>query len=272
MWVLAKFVLAGLALWAGLVGLLAVLQTGMLFPRSMVGPAPQLPQGAERLQVTLDNGATLEGVRLPGADPDAPLLLGFGGNAWNAEAMALFLHQRAPDHPVAAFHFRGYAPSTGRPSADALMADALAIHDTLTADADTVIIAVGFSIGAGVAAHLAQARPIAGAVLVTPFDSLMAVARASFPFAPVRWLFRHDMPALDALAQTDTPVTLIIARNDEVIPPARAEALARGLADAGRPARAIWRLEARHNDIYDHPEFAARLRDAIDAVAAPDTP
>ena len=44
-----------------------------------------------------------------------PTLLGFGGNAWNAEAMALYLHGLFPGREVAAFHYRGYAPSTGEP-------------------------------------------------------------------------------------------------------------------------------------------------------------
>ncbi len=34
------------------------------------------------------------------------------------------------------------------------------------------IIAIGFSIGSAVAAYLARHRPVAGLILVTPFDSL----------------------------------------------------------------------------------------------------
>ena len=39
------------------------------------------------------------------------------------------------------------------------------------------IVLVGFSIGAAVAAYLARHPPVAGLILVTPFDSLEAVAR-----------------------------------------------------------------------------------------------
>ena len=266
MGLLLKAVLAGLALWGALVLLMAALQTSMLFPRSLVGPAPALPDATERLRLSHVDGGTLEGVRIAGRDPARPLLLGFGGNAWNAESVALFLHQIAPEHPVAAFHYRGYTPSTGRPSATALKADAEAIHDLLTPEAPHGIVAVGFSVGSGIAAHLAQTRPIAGAVLVTPFDALVNVARQSLPWAPVRWLFRHDMRTLDALAQSDTPVAIIIATRDEVIPPARAEALVRGLADAGRPAQLVERIAAQHNDIYSHADFARSLREAIGRV------
>jgi uncharacterized protein len=37
----------------------------------------------------------------------APTLLGFGGNAWNAEATAFTLHALFPHREVVAFHYRG---------------------------------------------------------------------------------------------------------------------------------------------------------------------
>ena len=60
-----------------------------------------------------------------------PTLVGFGGNAWNAEAMALSLHGLFPDREVVAFHYRGYGPSSGSPTADALLTDSLVIFDDL---------------------------------------------------------------------------------------------------------------------------------------------
>jgi len=97
------------------------------------------------------------------AAQNAPTLLGFGGNAWNAEATALTLHALFPHRNVAAFHYRGYAPSSGRPSARALFSDSLAIFDHLhQSRAGEHIVAVGFSIGSGVAAYLAQHRPVVG--------------------------------------------------------------------------------------------------------------
>jgi uncharacterized protein len=66
-----------------------------------------------------------------------------------------------------------------------LLQDALAIHDHLVATrAPDRIVAVGLSLGAGPAAHLAHERPIAGLILVTPFDSLKALAREHYPWRP----------------------------------------------------------------------------------------
>jgi hypothetical protein len=70
------------------------------------------------------------------------------------------------------FNYRGYAPSTGRPSAQALLSDSLMIFDRLQqAPTSQDMIAVGFSIGSAIAAYLARHRPVTGLILVTPADS-----------------------------------------------------------------------------------------------------
>ncbi|MGY6705669.1 alpha/beta hydrolase [Roseinatronobacter sp.] len=257
-----KLVLVVVALYALVVTCLALFQTAMIFPRALTGPAPPLPDGTARLTLDTADGNTLHGVVIPGLRDDAALLLGFGGNAWNAESMALFLHQHAPDHPVAAFHFRGYAPSTGTPSARALRDDALLIHDHLAPDAAGVI-PVGFSIGGGAASYLAARRDVQGLVLVTPFDSLRNVARDSLPWAPVSWLLRHNMDPLSDLRDTRLRIATIAASNDEVIGPARADALVSGLQSSGRAIVQTARIAAGHNDIYSHPDFPPALRAAI---------
>lgn len=263
---LIKIVLGVFGLYAALIALFALMQGAMLFPRGLVGPAPTLPQGTEHLSLTRPDGSVLHGSLIPGQDTTKPLILAFGGNAWNADAVALFMHNIAPEYPVAAFHFRGYAPSTGRPSAHALKTDAEVVYDLVAEKAPNGIIAVGFSIGSGPAAHLTTQRPIAGAVLVTPFDSLLAVGQQTLPWAPVRFLFRHEMNVLATLSASDSPVALILAAQDEVIPPARAEALVDGLSAANRPVARLARIQAGHNDIYNHPEFALALRDALAAT------
>ncbi len=261
--------LGGLGLgYLALVLAVALGQGALLFPRAATGPAPDLPAGATALALDLPGGDRLHGQMIPAARGDGaerPLVLGFGGNAWNAAAMALYLHQVLPDHEVASFHFRGYAPSTGRPSAAALLADAVAVHDHLQARAGPrPVVAVGFSIGTGPAAHLAARRALAGVVLVTPFDDLTTVARQHYPFLPVRALFRHSMTPADDLATATAPVALISAARDSIIPPARAQALEDALRGSRPDAVVLSRqIDAGHNDIHADPTFRAALRDAI---------
>ena len=186
----------------------------------------------------MPSGEELSGVYLPAEGPpseEAALILGFGGNAWNADTLAVYLHSVFPDRDVVAFHYRGYAPSTGRPSARALLQDTLPIHDHLVATlAPNRIVAVGLSIGAGLAAHLASQRPIAGLILVTPFDSPQCL-REHYPWAPVGPLLRHRMEIADSPAASSVPLALIAAERDTIVPSRPEQHRC-----AGPPASSFW--------------------------------
>src|SRR5688572_30590315 len=164
-------------------------QTQMLFPTHAVGPPGPLPRGAERVSLQVPGGEELHGVHIApaaGRSGKATLVLGFAGNAWNSQDAAAYLHDLYPQADVVAFHYRGYRPSTGTPSADALLADAPLVHDfAVSRVRPERVVAVGFSIGSGVAAGLAAQRTVDGLILVTPFDCLKAVARGLYPYLPV---------------------------------------------------------------------------------------
>ncbi|HEY0627944.1 MAG TPA: hypothetical protein VGD23_01310 [Sphingomicrobium sp.] len=66
-------------------------------------------------------------------------------------------------------------------------------------------IAVGFSIGSGVAASLVRQREPDGLILVTPFDSLKAVAQEPYSWLPVGPFFEHEIAAADDLAGSGIP-------------------------------------------------------------------
>ncbi len=101
-----------------------------------------------------------------------------------------------PDVNVVVFHYRGFGPSTGRPSEAALLADVLAIYDTIVARIRPArVYAIGISLGSAIAAYLSKERPLAGVLLVTPFDSVEAIAKESYFWVPVGLLLRHRFPS-----------------------------------------------------------------------------
>ena len=241
-------------------------QTQIMFPTHAVAPPGPVPRGTERHRTETPGGETLHGVRIPGgASRNRTLILGFAGNAWNSEDAATFLHQIYPDADIVAFHYRGYRPSTGSPSADALIADAPLVYDyaaELVAPKRT--IAVGFSIGSGVAATLAIQRPLDGLILVTPFDSLKAVAGGHYPYLPVGALFRHDIDAAAALKRSKVPTAIIAGAEDALITPRRTDALRASVGNL-RFDRTI--RGAGHNDIYHHTQFHQAMREAREELA-----
>jgi pimeloyl-ACP methyl ester carboxylesterase len=244
------------------------LQTQLLFPTNAVAPAGPLPRGAERLSLTTPDGSTLYGVHIPPIRAKAgegTLILGFPGNAWNSADGASLLHQIYPQAEIIAFHYRGYRPSTGSPSAEALLADAPLVYDLAVERVKPKrVIAVGFSIGTGVAANLAKARPLDGLILVTPFDSLKAVAQSLYPWLPVGPFFHHEIDAASPLEGSDVPVAIIAAAYDQIVRPERTAALR---LHVGQLVLDRTIAGAGHNDIYARPEFLAAMHEALAAVS-----
>ncbi len=122
--------------------------------------------------------------------PGPAALLYFGGNAEDVGASIGLFARRLPNHSLYFVNYRGYGGSTGRPSEDALVRDAVALYDHVRATHSEVSV-VGRSLGSGVAVQLASGRDVSRLALVTPFDSLVNVARptsSGFPSGCSCWI------------------------------------------------------------------------------------
>jgi pimeloyl-ACP methyl ester carboxylesterase len=265
-----KIILTVGAAYVVIVGLLAVFQAKLIFPTYIANAfAPALPEGAERLEVTSGDGHRLVGTHLlphpaRGAGDDGTLIVGFGGNASHADHVALMLQGLFPAAHVVVFHYRGYGASEGAPSARALLDDSILVHDRAVAAVKPKrVIAAGISIGAGVAAYVAQQRPLAGLILVTPFDSIEAVAKGHYGWLPVGLFLRHRMPAIEFLKGNATPTALIAAEKDQIVPLDRALALKRVISNLVFE-RVV--ADAHHNDIHGRAEYADAMAQALAAV------
>ncbi len=243
------------------------LQTQLLFPTHAVGPAGPLPPWANRISLDTSDGNTLHGIHIPSVPATRKprtLVLGFGGNAWNGADVAALLHQSFPHAEVVVFHYRGYAPSTGRPSATALLADAPLVHDIAVERIKPGrTIAVGFSIGSAVAASLARRRPLDGLILVTPFDSLKAAASDLYPWLPVATFFEHELNTAAYLKDSQVPVAMISGERDTLIRPARTQTLRQQVTNLVYDRTVDG---AGHNDIYQRPEYRQAMAEALDTL------
>jgi pimeloyl-ACP methyl ester carboxylesterase len=89
-------------------------------------------------------------------------------------------------------------------------------------------------------------------VLVTPFDSLVNVARAHFPWLPVRLLMLDRYDSAARAAGIQAPALVVIAEADEIIPRVRTDALTD--AFSVRP-RVLVLNGAGHNDLDLDPSY-----------------
>jgi len=85
---------------------------------------------------------------------------------------------------------------------------------------------IGRSLGSGVAVYVAsQRQQVRRLVLVTPFDSLAAVAAHHYPFLPVRWLLLDRFNSAEYASSVTAPTLILAAGRDEVVPNTSTEAL-----------------------------------------------
>lgn len=230
-------------------------QDRMLFyPTGAPARLPQPARGTvEKLSLVTAEGARIVSW-LVGSRERAPLVIYFGGNAEDVSWL-IGMDRHFAGYSVLLVNYRGYGPSEGHPSERALFADALAWYDIAAGRADIdaqMIVAMGRSLGSGVAVHLAANRRVAGVILVSPYDSVRSLAQAIYPFLPVGTLLKHPFDSLSRAGAIGAPLLCLAADNDRVIPSAHS----RRLFDAWAAPKKVWRvLGGDHDRISSEPEY-----------------
>ncbi len=158
-----------------------------------------------------------------------PTIIYFGGNGEEVSFNVEEFDRRLPANAVL-INYRGYGLSDGRPSERKLKHDALRIYEhvirSFSIDPDHVI-AMGRSLGSGVAAYLAAQKDIRKTILVTPYESIRNVACDHFPKILVDLLLQDRYETMEFADRLRNRVLLPAADRDEVVRPQRAEALYR---------------------------------------------
>jgi len=159
------------------------------------------------------------------------------------------------DANVLLVNYRGYGQSEGTPGEKEMVSDCIAIFDLFCAEKNVSpsnIVLMGRSLGSGVAIQVADARPqAAGLILVTPYESIAAIARFQYPWLPIERMLRHPFRAIDLAPQIKMPALVLLSEFDEVIPVESGRKLGEAL---GGP-KEIVTLPMGHMDINEHPGY-----------------
>ncbi len=172
----------------------------------------------------------------------------FHGNAGTASDRDYYLPALAPlGFRVLLAEYPGYGGRKGKPGEMAFVQDA---HETLrlvSAEYGRPLYLLGESLGCGVVASVVKDSPVPidGIILITPWDTLLAVAKHHYPWLPVR-LFLHDkFDSVGNLKSYGGPIAVIGAEQDDIIPLRHAQAL----YDSLGARKKMWIVNgAGHND------------------------
>jgi uncharacterized protein len=247
----------GAALYTTLCAFLYVQQDRILFYPGPNDSTLIREWQSRRIQI-VSAGHTLEGWWAENPRSTSPLvLIYFGGNAEDVLVTATTAH-RFDVRRVLVVNYRGYGQTQGRPSQSALYEDGLAIYDYVAREGARPehIVVMGRSLGSGVATMLAAKRRVNRAILVTPFDSIAAVAAEHYPFFPVRLLLRHPFDSVPFARQAAVPALILAAEQDTIIPPRRAQRLHELW---GGPKHFRLLRGVGHNDIEASPDYLSSI-------------
>ena len=236
------------------VALLYVFQDTLIFFPQPVPPQNREPF-AEYALTLIHEEKQLQGWYIPGkVSENCPLVVYYGGNAEEVSGNLWDL-ARLEAGAYLFMNYRGYGDSDGKPSQKNLCRDALYILDTLAAREHIPldhIVLMGRSLGSGVAVHVAAQRRVRGVILVTPFDSLLNVARRHYPILPVRFLLKHPFDSAVLAPDINIPALVLIGQQDTIIPEQHAIRLAQLW---GGPVDTLTIDGVGHNDIQLKPRY-----------------
>jgi fermentation-respiration switch protein FrsA (DUF1100 family) len=181
------------------------------------------------------DGLELTGVLARSAEAGAPTIVYFHGNAESAAQNVPFAHDLAGRGvSVLVVEYRGYGGMPGSASEAGLYLDAEAAIAALLAKGVSreELVLVGRSLGSGVATEFAHRGYGRALVLVSPFTSVVDMARRiAGPAA--RFLIEDRFENARKLPELSVPVTIVHAVADDVVPYEHGRTLA-GLAKRAR--------------------------------------
>jgi uncharacterized protein len=234
-----------LLLWGVVCVIMYFLQDRLLYH-----PVGELDRpGVEALRLKSGDASIKVWVLHPNA---GPALIYFGGNSEDVGANLHDFAAEFPDRALYLVNYRGYGGSTGHPREAALSGDAEMVYDWVAAHHDRIVV-MGRSLGSGIATALASHRPVAGVVLVTPYDSIVNVAADRYPWLPVRLLLKDAYDSVSRIGRVNAPVLVLVAQDDKSIRRPRTDALIAAIAPG--MGRTVVVPGAIHRNIVTFPLF-----------------
>lgn len=219
--VLVRVIVVLLVLGLGTVVLGNMAERWVIYPFTPTEVTPDsvgLPQiEARRIEV---NGESLVVWTAP-PKRGRPVVLYFHGNAGNlANRKARFRRFLDRGYGLVAPAYRGSSGSSGTPSEEALIADAIALYSALDLK-DQAVAIYGESLGTAVSIALVEAlaTPPQAVILEAPFTSIPALAEHHYPgTGSLAEKIDNTWSSLDRTGALTMPLLILHGTQDDLIP------------------------------------------------------
>lgn len=160
--------------------------------------------------------------------PGAPMVVYYHGNSGTIAKRSLQLKELLDlGYGFVAVSWRGFGKSDGIPSEEGLYEDSrAAVEYAKSMGFETKdIIAVGESLGSGLAVKMATEYRFKGVFLITPYTSIADRAQEIYWYLPVWCLVKDNFTSLDKIDKINAPLLIVHGDQDDIIPHTHSEAL-----------------------------------------------
>lgn len=258
---LKRILLYFILIYIGLCIYIYSVQESLIFYPVKADYSRQLNKNVEEVIYKV-NGVKLHGWFVNKHLAKEKLIIYYGGNAEdvyynindfsNLKAASLLIN------------YRGYGYSEGKPGEKELFIDALSILKIAKINyKPKKLIIYGRSVGTGIATYVASKVLNNGVILITPFDSMVNVAREHYPFYPTSLILKHTFDSTKYAPKITSPVLIIYGSKDRIVPNERTENLFKYMKTKLR----YFRIEgADHNDISGYQKYWEEVIKFIDGV------
>ena len=211
--------------WLGLTAAIAASQRRLVFNPTLRREVDKPRSSGHRTRpivLRADDGTKLSGwLMTPQLVGPHPAVVYFGGRSEEVSWVVRDAGKLFPGMAVLAVNYRGYGASQGDPAEQHMVDDGRMLFDWLAerhhVDPSKVAV-VGRSLGSGVAVQVALERPVHSLVLITPYDSILAIAKRKFRAVPVEYVLRHRFESVKYAPSLTAPTYVLRAAMDDVVP------------------------------------------------------
>jgi uncharacterized protein len=220
-----------------------------------------LPPYIEEKFITVDDGVQLHGLLFKSEQSKGLVfyLHGNGGDVFSwGESTAQMITDLGYDLFIP--DYRGYGKSTGTITSEAqLHSDIDKVYAEITKEYNQKdIVIAGYSIGTGLATHLAMGKNIKALILEAPYYSLANLSDEKVPLIP-DFTKKYTIRTNEWIGKVQVPVYLFHGTQDALIPYAHAEKLS-----AENKALQLIPVEGTdHNGINNSAIFAEKLEEIL---------
>lgn len=179
-------------------------------------------------------------------------LIYYGGNAEAIQDNSEYFSKLFKNTTVYMVNYRAYGKSEGEANQKVIYEDALKVFDEIKQNHKTISL-MGRSLGSGVASYVASKKDIEKLILITPYDSILNVAKEAYSFLPVALLLKDRYESTRYVPSIKAKTLIIYASEDEVINPKRTQNL---IDSFNKELLEVYLINgANHNDISIYQEY-----------------